>query len=155
MNIPSTCQRNTTTLKITNDGTTSRLAWFDINAEFLTPTQKDLEVIRTFLHSGDSSEAGKREVIRCIRPALEGVLKTKYFEIITNNIWLGEIIELIRSSQPSSRLYKLKRIADNLIELNDYTKTFHHSSGDNRQMMVDGTELARYVQLLMRTIDEI
>ncbi|MGF7025049.1 AAA family ATPase [Sphingobacterium sp. HSC-15S19] len=146
---------DSTTLKITNDGTTSRLAWFDINAEFLTPTQKDLEVIRTFLNSGDSSDAGKREVIRCIRPTLEGVLKTKYFEIIPNNIWLGEIIELIKAAQQSSRLFKLKGLAEDLIELNDYTKSFHHSSGDNRQMIVDNGELSRYIQLMMRTIDEI
>lgn len=143
------------TLKIENDGETSFLSTHDINAEFLTSTQKDIEVIKAFLKSGANSEMDKREVIRCIRPVLEGVFKSKYFDLIPNNIWLGEIIENIRKASSHSKLYRLKDIIEEVIELNDYTKSYHHASGDARPNPIDNEELKRYIFLLMETIDKI
>lgn len=142
-------------LKIENNREGSFLVHHDINAEFLTATQKDLEVIRNYLIKPVASELDKREVIRCIRPALEGIFKTKYFNLIKNNIWLGEIIELIKKSNPESRLNKLNKIIEDVIELNDFTKQYHHSSGNNRNESINSTELKRYITLLMNTIDKI
>lgn len=142
-------------LKIDKGSTGSEIKIHNFNSEFLTATQKDIEIIKSFLISGADTEADKREVIRCIRPALEGVFKSKYFDIIPNNIWLGDIIELIKKSPAHHRLYKLNRIVDNVIELNDYTKNYHHSSGNNRNLPIDKEELKRYIDLLMKTIDEI
>lgn len=141
-------------LKIENNEKGSYLAYHDINAEFLTATQKDLEVIKNYLLKSVTSENDKREVIRCIRPALEGVFKTKYFDLIANNIWLGEIIELIKKST-NNRLNKLNEILEDVIELNDYTKQFHHSSGNSNNERIDSSELKRYISLLMSTIDKI
>lgn len=143
------------TLKIENNGETSFLASHDINAEFLTSTQKDIELIKKFLNQGANSENDRREVIRCIRPVLEGVFKSKYFDLIPNNIWLGDIIELIKKSESNSRLHRLKEIIDNVIELNDYTKNFHHSTGNTRTTPIDNEELKRYIAVLMTTIDKI
>lgn len=142
-------------LKIENDGETSFIAHHDIDAEFLTATQKDLEVIKNYLIKPVTGEFEMREVIRCIRPALEGLFKTKYFDLIANNIWLGEIIEIIRNSPDESRLKKLNNIVEDLIELNDYTKSYHHATGANKNENINPIELKRYVQLLMRTIDKI
>jgi len=143
------------TLKIENNGETSFLAPHDINAEFLTSTQKDIEVIKQFLSSGASSDYDKREVIRCIRPVLEGVFKSKYFDLIPNNIWLGDIIDLLRKSSVDNRLKRLVAIVDDVIELNDYTKNYHHASGNGKSIPIDNEELKRYVTLLMKTIDKI
>lgn len=143
------------TLKIENNGQTSYLDHHDINAEFLTTTQKDIEVIKRFMSDGATTDHDKREVIRCIRPVLEGVFKAKYFNLILNNVWLGEIIELIKESTSESRLFRLNEVVDDVIELNDYTKTFHHSSGNNRNSIIDTTELKHYVNVLMKVIDKI
>lgn len=143
------------TLKIENDGNTSYLKYHDIKSEFLTSTQKDIEIINNYIKSGVSENNEKREVIRCIRPVLEGVFKSKYFDIIPNNIWLGDIIELIKKTSLGDRLYKLRNIIEDIIELNDYTKVFHHSSGDSRNLSIDSQELNRYIKLLMVTIDKI
>jgi len=143
------------TLKIENNGQTSFLAPHNINADFLTSTQKDIEVIKQFLKSGANSEYDRREVIRCIRPVLEGVFKSKYFDLISNNIWLGDIIDLIRKSTIGTRLHHLVEVVDDVIELNDYTKSYHHASGNGKSVAIDNEELRRYVNLLMKTIDKI
>ena len=143
------------TLKIDHNGKSSVLYLHDFNSEFLTSTQKDIEVIKTFMQSGATAEFDKREVIRCIRPVLEGVFKSKYFDIIPNDIWLGEIIERIKKSTDGSRLFKVKNFVDDIIELNDYTKSYHHSSGNRRDMDIDLRELKHYVDLLIKTIDII
>lgn len=143
------------TMKIENNGLTSSLGYFNIKSEFLTSVQKDIEVIKNFIASGAKTDNDKREVIRCIRPVLEGVFKSKYFDLIQNNIWLGEIIEIIRSSNKKSRLYRLNEIIEDVIELNDYTKSYHHSTGNNKDKPIDSEELKRYVKNLMLIIDKI
>ncbi|MGJ8549403.1 AAA family ATPase [Winogradskyella wichelsiae] len=143
------------TLKIENNGETSFLNKYDINSEFLTSTQKDIEIIKEYLNTGVNSESDKREVVRCIRPVLEGVFKSKYFDLIPNNIWLGDIIELIKQSSNGMRLYQLKTIVDDIIELNDYTKSYHHSTGNTRDLTINNEELKRYINLLITTIDKV
>lgn len=142
-------------LKIEHNGNSSVLRQHDFNSEFLTSTQKDIELIKNFLRNGATSEFEKREVIRCIRPVLEGVFKSKYFDVIPNNIWLGEIIERIKKSSEESRLFKLKNLVEDITELNDYTKSYHHSSGNRRDNDIDLRELKHYVELLIKTIDII
>lgn len=143
------------TLKIENNTQTSYITYHDINSEFLTSTQKDIEVIKLFINSGANSDYEKREVIRCIRPVLEGVFKSKYFDIIPNSIWLGDIIELIKKTSTGTRLYHLKEVLDDIIELNDYSKSYHHSAGNSRNMPINYEELKRYISLLMKVIDLI
>ncbi|MFV1885094.1 MAG: AAA family ATPase [Balneola sp.] len=143
------------TLKIENNGTTSLLKKYDFNSEFLTSTQKDIEIVKEFINSGANSEFEKREVIRCLRPILEGVFKSKYFDIIPNNIWLGDIIEKVKEAKEGERLYRLKNLIDDIIELNDYTKSYHHSTGNTRDLSINTEELIRYVKLLIKTIDKI
>lgn len=143
------------TLKIQNDGKSSSLARHNFHGEFLTGTQKDINVIKDFLVKGATSELAKREVIRCMRPVIEGVFKTKYFDIISNELWLGDIIELIRKAQPGERLIRLLPIVEDIIEINDYTKAFHHASGNLRDNHVDDEELRRYINLLMGVVDNI
>lgn len=143
------------TLKIEHNGETSFLTAHDINAEFLTSTQKDIEVVKGYLKKGANSDSDRREVIRCIRPVLEGVFKSKYFDLIPNNVWLGEIIETIKKSEVGNKLYRLNQVVDDIIELNDYTKGYHHSTGNSKSNTIDNGELKRYVNLLMQTIDRV
>lgn len=141
-------------LKIDNDGESSFLCFHDIKSEYLTSTQKDINTIKTFLKDGYNSESDRREIIRCIRPVLEGVIKTKYFDLFEENMWLGDLISEIRTSQ-NTRLGKLKKVNENIMELNDFTKQYHHSSGNFKNDQINPTELRRYIQLLMIVIDQI
>lgn len=141
-------------LKIESDGETSYLCHHDLAAEYLTSTQKDIEVIKSYLEKSASTESDRREVVRCIRPVLEGVFKTKYFDLIEKNKWLGDIIDIIKKSE-NSRLKRLTPFIDDIIELNDYTKNYHHASASNKEQNINPSELQRYITLLMKTIDRI
>jgi wobble nucleotide-excising tRNase len=143
-----------TNLKIINDGKTSFMTYHDIKSEYLTSTQKDIKTIKKYLICSAVTESEKREVIRCIRPVLEGVIKTKYFDLFEENIWLGELINKIKNSH-EPRLSRFNQIIEDISELNDYTKRFHHSSGNAQIDYIEPNELKRYVNLLMKIIDQI
>lgn len=142
-------------LKIETDGKTSSLQRHNLGEEYLTSTQKDIEVIKQYLEKPSADEYVKREVIRCIRPVLEGVIKTKYFDVIARDKWLGDIINAIKVAQPGSKLLRLKELRSDLIELNDYTKGYHHASASDRGENINAAELKRYVDLLMKIILEV
>lgn len=144
-----------TNMKIYNIAGSSSIKKFNFSSEFLTSTQKDIETIKRFNNIGALTDTEKRDVIRCIRPVLEGVFKSKYFDIIPNNKWLGDIIEVIKSTNERDRLYRLKSFVDDIVELNDFTKSYHHSTGNIRDLSIDDNELKNYIKLLMETIDKI
>jgi ABC-type proline/glycine betaine transport system ATPase subunit len=142
-------------LKIEKRNTSSGLYYHDITTEFLTGVQKDIKTVKDYLQDDDTNISEKRDVIRCIRPILEGVIKIKYFDIIENNLWLGDIIGLIQKANADSRLHKLKNIVSELNELNDYTKQYHHSSSNNKNENINNNELKNYINVLIKTIDKI
>lgn len=146
---------NCLNLKLANNGTTSYLVKHEIFVETLNGIQKDLLTVKKYLAEGANKEIELREVIRCIRPILEGHFKLKYFDTIQNNHWLGDIINQIRESDNASRLFRLKKLLPELIELNDYCKQYHHSSFDSTSDIVNPVELKQYIDLLLKTIDEI
>ena len=145
---------NPLNLKIENDGTTSLICSHDIYLDTLTSLEKDLQIISSYLKNEVSSDIERRDIIRCIRPALEGVLRSKYFELFSAYDWLGDMISKIRQSSSSSRLNKLKVILDDISELNDFSKSYHHSSLKTNDI-INPFELKKYVTLLMETIDKI
>jgi wobble nucleotide-excising tRNase len=142
-------------LKIENDGVSSNISYHDIQLEVLSSLQKDLMTVNNYLSVQSDSEAQRREVIRCIRPILEGILKIKYFNLITPNQWLGDIIMLIRNSRIDSRFNRLKPILTDLIALNDYSKSFHHTGTSNSSENINPFELKAHITLLLNTVDEI
>lgn len=139
-------------LKIEKHNNTSGLYYHKIANEFLPGIQKDIKIVNDYLNSNNHE---KREVIRCIRPILEGIIKIKYFDIIENNLWLGDIISLIQKSNNDSRLNKLKSIIPDLNELNDYSKIYHHASSNCNHENINSCELKQYLYLLIKTIDKI
>jgi wobble nucleotide-excising tRNase len=146
---------DTINLKIEKRNDTSGLYYHDISSELLTGLQKDIQTIKDYLKNNNINDFEKREVIRCIRPILEGAIKIKYFDIIENNSWLGDIIKLIRNSNATSRLYRLNGILCDIIELNDYTKDYHHAPSNSSYENINSIELKRYINLLIETIDKI
>ncbi len=142
-------------VKIENNGTTSLITGHDIKLDTLSGIQKDFQTIVSYLKLDASSDIERREVARCIRPILEGVIRSKYFEIIQPNEWLGDVISKIRNSTVDSRLFKLRLIFDDIIELNDFSKGFHHSNERGQTETINAFELKKYINLLMATVDKI
>lgn len=143
-------------LKICRQGSFNVIISHDIEKETLSGVFKDIEVLNDFLAIGATTELEKREVIRCIRPILEGILRIKFFRDIKFNEWLGDVIRKINESNTSDRLYRLKPYIEEIIEINDYSKGFHHSDptsiwGDR----ISDEELRIYVNRTLNLIDKI
>lgn len=145
---------NSICLTIQNFEEKSYIKSFDIRSESKSNLHKDLKVINNFKVNGAQNESEKRDVIRCIRPILEGIIKIKFFKDIPNDIWLGEIISIIRNSRLESEIGKLKPIENDLAFLNDYSKEFHHNSNSHKEV-INVNELNNNIDLLLKLFSEI
>jgi wobble nucleotide-excising tRNase len=117
------CNDQILNLKIQNQSNSSTILRHDIRLEMLTGFNKDLMTLRRFV-IGDIPEDAiyLREVIRCIRPSLEGIFRIKYFNYIQDTEWLGDFIQKIRDADSVSPFAKLKPYIDEIEEINDYSK---------------------------------
>jgi hypothetical protein len=96
-----------------------------------------------------------RDVAKSIRTILEGIFKVKYFDIIDQNIWFGEIIKLINDNRTKQRFNKLNKYRSKLVQLNDYSSKYHHSDSTNRNEPIVENELRSNVELLLDIYDKI
>ena len=131
-------------LKIKNNGTSSIIDVHNIKRETLSGIFKDLTVLDEYIKNGEKSEFDKREVVRCIRPILEGMFRIKFFNAFKENEWLGNMISAIRDSQKGDTLFHLKPIIDDLSDVNDYSKSYHHSSPNYLEVPINAEELRNY-----------
>ncbi|UZD24736.1 AAA family ATPase [Algoriphagus halophytocola] len=143
---------NCKSLKIVYKNSTSAIIPHNIELETMTGIYKDLTVMHNFLEKGETSEFDKREVVRCIRPSVEGMFRLKYFTIFKSDDWLGDMLKSIRESEQNEPLNKLQPILDDLSDINDYSKSYHHSNPNYLEIPLNSEELRNYVN---RTIDLI
>jgi len=118
---------------------------------------RDIKTLTEFIKNGASSESERRDVLRCIRPTLEGVVRVKYFDLLGESQWLGDFIKLVRSSKDGDDLYRLKDVSifDDLCDINDYSKGLHHSSPSERDADIDEQELLLLTEKALRLIKRI
>lgn len=141
---------DTQVLKLSNDGITSYLQLFDVDAETLTGVFKDIVVLQDFIDNHNRSKYSPRDVVRCIRPVLEAFLRIKYFGIFDDSMWLGDFIQAIRNSKDGDILALQKKNLCALSDINDYSKQYHHSNPNCLEVPLSENELLLYCK---RTID--
>lgn len=149
-------QSSSISLKIARRASDSYIEYHDIETETLSGVFKDINVLRSYLLTGATTELEKREVVRCIRPILEGIIRVKYFNEIERGEWLGDILGKIEKSQEGDRLFRIKSLATDIREINDYSKEFHHADptspwGDT----INSEELRVFVSRTLHAIDQI
>jgi len=142
-------------LKINFDGDSSVIYNHNIHIETMTGIFKDLTVMHNFLEKGANSDFDKREIIRCIRPSIEGIFRIKFFNQIKHNEWLGDMIKYIRESNNGDAFYHLKDILEDLSDINDYSKAYHHSNPNYLEAQINSEELRNYVQRTLQLIVKI
>ena len=143
-----------TSLIIQNKGKGSSIKAYDFNEACIDYTKENLLRLKSYLDNPDEID-DELGVIRSIRPALEGIIKIKYFDEVKSNNWLGDIIKLIKNASQSSRIYRLNSVREQIIQLNDYTSSHHHDSGNNDTPSINSRELVTNVQLFFDVLDEI
>jgi len=73
-----------------------------------------------------SGRGDKKSIAQSIRLLLEGNLRFRFPKSFVNDQWLGNYIELIRESESSNEIHILFDELQELEEINDYSKKFHH-----------------------------
>lgn len=143
---------NAKNLKIVRSNNSSVFVGQDINLETMTGISKDLYTLQKYLKNGAISDFEKREVIRCIRPVIEGIFRLKYFSLFNDTQWLGDFLSEIKKSTHSSVIYRLNEHYDTLDEINDYCKQYHHSNPKYLENQISDDELTQFVNLTLETI---
>ena len=141
------CDRNpdSTNLKIVWRDGSSVFVKHDIVVETMTGLSKDIYTLQNYIKNGAITDIEKREVIRCIRPVIEGIFRFKYLNEFTDKEWLGNFLEHIKNSDKDSPLYRLNDYYDELSDINDYCKQYHHSNPKYMEEPIFDEELRQFV----------
>ena len=126
-------------------GNTSCIVEYDIEIDTISSILKDSLKINTYLESGCVTDQERRDVARCLRPALESYFHLKFFNIVAQNDWLGDFIGRIRNSVPGDLTHRLFTQLQEFSEINDYSKKYHHRfNNNNENEPVNDSELRIY-----------
>jgi len=140
--------------KIDYLGNTSCIVEYDIDTETLSNILKDSLTIKNYLINGCLSDKERRGIARCLRPALESYFHLKFFDLVSPNEWLGNFIEKVRQATNSAdKLFRLQSSLQDLIEINDYSKKYHHRCNSNSENEpVNDAELRNYCNRTLQLI---
>lgn len=101
----------------------------------------DTETLQKYI---SDKEGNLRDVVQKIRPILEGYCRNLYPSQFTDSDMLGGIVGKIREAGSN---YSLFNIADDLDDLNQYSKRYHHGENPNAATEpIDDNELNGYVK---------
>lgn len=142
-------------LKIVFNGVSSNIIEHDISTEAMTGIFKDLKTLNNFLKEGANSDSELREVVRCVRPVIEGMLRIKFYGLIKEDEWLGDMIRKITESNEDDPFFSCKNSLSELQEINDYSKSYHHSNPYYNELSMNAHELRVYVERTMKLLREI
>jgi len=145
----------TQVLKIIKAKDSSQIIPFDIERATLTGIFKDIMVLREFAENGELSGHNPRDVVRCMRPVLEGFIRLKYYLYINEGEWLGDFIKRIREAKEGEVFFSQQKIIADIEDLNDYSKTYHHSNPNCLEEPIVSSELQGYCKLLFKVIEKI
>lgn len=88
-----------------------------------------------------------RSVARCIRPLLEGYLRTRFPGEFKANEWLGDFSKQIANAPAGHRLEGLKPQLPEIDDINGYSSKYHHQQNPNADSeLINETELLTYVR---------
>lgn len=133
--------------KIEYLGTSSCLVDYDIAAELVSGVVRDCRRMKTFLAEGAFTDNDRRAIARLIRPVLEGYFRAKFYDEVGENQWLGDFISKVRESVAGDVFYRLKPKLQELTEINDFSKKYHHSSNDRADSEpINDAELRSYCE---------
>lgn len=143
------------TLRIFNNGSTSYFVEFDVDKATRTGIFKDLSTIQEFILNPNISDYDMRNVARCIRPILEGFFRIKYYGRWKDGEWLGDFLKAIRNADEADELHVQKQNLDDLEDLNDYSKRYHHSNPSYMEENINADELLSMCKLTIKLLHKL
>lgn len=137
-------------------GTTACIVEYNIETETLSSILKDSFAIKKFLTTGTPLDEAKRGIARCLRPALESYFHIKFFDIVSPDDWLGDFILRVRTSTAADPFNRLIGNLQELTDINDYSKKYHHRfNANNETEPVNDAELRNYCTRTLKLIQVI
>jgi wobble nucleotide-excising tRNase len=146
-------RNNKCTLQILRKGTYSILDKWDLESATRSVYFKNYFSISDYLEQGPRDDNHMRDVVRCIRPLLEGYLRTKFPKEFKPEEWLGDFLKKVRSSKNGEPLFAIKDKLPEISEINDYSKKYHHDQnpGADSEPITD-TELKAFAKRTIKVI---
>ncbi|GHT30746.1 hypothetical protein FACS1894214_1190 [Planctomycetales bacterium] len=137
-------------LKISHIGGNNHIEELDIVAETLSVYLKNHAILSQFYNERQGSEMN---VVRAIRPLLEGWLRRRFPMRFGDNQWLGDFIKTIRCANDSDGLVRAKDDLSEIESINNYSKQFHHDQNSNADSeRIDTTELHGFVKRTLQLV---
>jgi len=128
----------------------STLLPVDLPSLATKPHIKDYLTLEEFVGNPSNDDARCRSVVRAMRQALEGYYRVKYPSQFKGADYLGRMVGKIRDAQPDSPLSASKDMVQGLGQVNDYSKTHHHSDMDSDPIV--SSELLSYAKQALSII---
>ncbi len=127
--ILDTSDRPTTTcLQVVREGATYVLRAWDVSDYFLREAHQEYFLLRSFLADGPPENGDLTSIARAIRPYLEGHLRHRFPTEFGPTEWLGDFIKKVHNATGGVPLVGMACKLQELEQLNDYSKGFHHAS---------------------------
>jgi wobble nucleotide-excising tRNase len=137
-------------------GNTSCIVEFYIDNETLSSILKDSTALKNYLLNGCVSDQERRNIARCIRPALESYFHLKFFDLILPTDWMGDFIAKVRNSIATDPFNKLIGQVQEMTDINDYSKKYHHRHNTNADIEpINDAELRNYCERTLNLIQLI
>jgi len=144
--------QNPKTLVIKRSQKGSVIEEWDIESATQSRHQKNYGKLKGYL---DQSEGEPSDVALCIRPVLEGYLRVRFPDEFAPKEWLGDFIQKIREAADTEPLESMKRKLEELANINDFSKRFHHETDANYSANRDNVTDAELQPWVRRTIEFI
>lgn len=128
------------------------IAEWDIEAATRSGYAQDYFDLQAYVHR---SQGQPKDVARKIRPVLEGYLRVRFPAEFPEGQWLGQLIEKIRAATAGSPLESMHgQPLDELTNINDFSKTFHHETNPSGYdtAIPNEDELATFCEKTIRFI---
>ena len=141
---------NVKTLQLSKVGKSVTITEWDIEEETKLSYFKDHDNLVAFYFDSKGSD-DLLNIARKIRPVIEGWLRYRFPNQFTPQEWLGDMTKKIQNAGDDQPLSQLKDIFNDLHEIKDYTKKYHHDQtnpADNES--IDQTELEGYVKRTLK-----
>ena len=133
--------------RVGEDNTT--IAEWNIERAVQAPYRMDVDTLQRVFADG---EGEPRDVIRQIRPVLEGFCRALCPTLFEEREMMGGIIEKI---QQAGAAHPLHPIVEDLEELNVYCRRYHHGTPGAALEPIDDAELQGYVRRTLRLVGHL
>ncbi|BAU94038.1 hypothetical protein MPPM_5433 (plasmid) [Methylorubrum populi] len=134
-------------LRLVRVGQCTNMVPHDVEEHLKPEHQSRIDAIQRYVHEGQGEA---RNVAQKLRLALEGYCKIVSPGEFPDGLMMGEICRRVRETGSSHLLHP---ILDDLEELNDYARQYHHASNDDHASVpIDEGELLGYSRRILALI---